>query len=215
MIAGDEPLLDISIQNRYNAQEIMILTTNHLFFFTILLEISYLSLFILTIILPGFRFWPPPKPRSWQFFVSWLIASLVLVNFLLLGLLDYDSFILPHLNQRLPFAVCFFVIGSVIGSWAFLAIGIKNTIGIDDELITCGPYKYSRNPQYLGDSMNILGYLILSNSRMVLIIGILGVTLNLLAPIIEEPWLEERYGKDYLEYKRKVRRCLGKAKAKR
>jgi len=188
----------------------MVQTTNYLFILTILLEVIYLTLFILTLRLPGFRFWPPPRPRSWQFFISWLIASLVMVNFLLIGLLDYDSFILPHLNQRLPFAICIFVIGSGIGSWAFITFGFKNTIGIDNELITRGPYKFSRNPQYLGDSMNILGFLVLSNSMMVLIIGILGISLNLLAPHLEEPWLEQRYGNDYLEYKKKVPRYFGK-----
>lgn len=133
-----------------------------------------------------------------------------MVNFLILGFLDYDSFILPQLKKRLPLAFFIFVIGSGIGSWAFLTFGLKNTIGIDNKLITRGPYKFSRNPQYLGDSMNILGYLVLSNSIMVLIIGILGISLNLLAPLLEEPWLEEKYGEEYLEYKRKVPRYLGK-----
>ena len=188
----------------------MVQTVNYLFIITTLLEVIYLALFILTIRLPGFRFWPPPKPRSWQFIFSWLIAGLVMVNFLLLGLLDYDSFIFPQWNQRLPYALSFFVIGSGIGSWAFLTFGLKNTIGIDNELITRGPYKFSRNPQYLGDSMNILGYIVLSNSIMVFIIGILGISLNLLAPLLEEPWLEERYGEDYLEYKKKVPRFFGK-----
>ena len=188
----------------------MVQTVNYLFIITILLEAIYLALFILTIKLPDFRFWPPPRPKSWQFFVSWLIASLVMVNFLLLGLLDYDSFIFPQLDQRLPYAIGLVVIGSGIGSWAFLTFGLKNTIGIDNELITRGPYRFSRNPQYIGDSMNILGYLVLSNSIMVLIIGLLGISLNLLAPILEEPWLEEMHGEDYLEYKRKVRRYIGK-----
>ena len=188
----------------------MIQPAHYLFFLALLLEVIYLTLFILTLKLPGFRFWPPPKPRSWQFFLSWLIASFVMVNFLLLGILDFDSFILPQLNQRLPYALFIFAIGSGIGSWAFLTFGLKNTIGIDNELITRGPYRFSRNPQYLGDSMNILGYLVLTNSIMVLIIGLLGISLNLLAPLLEEPWLEERYGVDYLEYKRKVRRYIGK-----
>jgi hypothetical protein len=76
-------------------------------------------LFILTIKLPNFRFWPPPKPRSWQFFTAWLIASIVIMNILLLGLFDFDSFVLPHLKQRLPFAIGFLVIGAAIGTWAW------------------------------------------------------------------------------------------------
>jgi hypothetical protein len=84
----------------------------------------YLALFILTIKLPNFRFWPPPQPKSWQFFCSWLIANIVVVNALLLGLLDFDSFIFPHLPQRLPWALGFLASGSVIGGWAWSAYGL-------------------------------------------------------------------------------------------
>ena len=51
-----------------------------LFWVTVALELIYLVLFILTIKLPNFRFLPSPKPRSWQFFAVWLIASVVVVN---------------------------------------------------------------------------------------------------------------------------------------
>lgn len=187
----------------------MIDITQTLFLFSIILELIFVVLFILTKKLPGFRFWPPPKPQSWQFFVSWLIAGSVAVNFLILGLLDFDSFILPHLKQRLPFAISLFLIGSLLGSWAFGTFGLKNTIGVDNKLITGGPYKYSRNPQYIGDSLNIVGFMVITNSRMVWIIGLLGVILNLIAPSVEEPWLEEQYGESYLEYKRRVPRFIG------
>jgi protein-S-isoprenylcysteine O-methyltransferase Ste14 len=98
----------------------------------------------------------------------------------------------------------------LIGGWAFGTFGLKNTIGVDNKLITGGPYKYSRNPQYIGDSLNIIGYMVLTNSWMIWIIGLLGVILNLLTPSIEEPWLEEQYGDIYLEYKSKVPRFIGK-----
>ncbi len=177
-----------------------------LFFTTVVLELVYGLLFILTIKLPGFRFWPPPSPRSWQFFFSWLIALLVGVNFFFLGLLDFDSFFLPPLRQRLPFALVFFVVGTGIGTWSLGAFGLKSTIGLGDKLITSGPYQYTRNPQYIGDSLNIIAYMILTNSCMGWCIGLLGVALNILAPFTEEPWLEERYGEPYLAYKRRVPR---------
>lgn len=184
----------------------------NLFVVTVILELVYVILFVLTIKLPGFRFWPPPKARSWQFFFSWFIAGLVVVNFLVIGLLDFDSFVLFSFRQRLPYAISIFVFGSLIGTWAFVTFGLKNVIGMDDGLVTGGPYRYSRNPQYIGDSLNIIGYMVLTNSWMILVIGILGVLLNLLAPYTEEPWLEERYGDSYREYKRRVPRFIGKVK---
>ena len=185
---------------------------HNLFVVTVLLELVYVVLFVLTIKLPGFRFWPPPKARSWQFFFSWLVAGMVVVNFLVIGLLDFDSFLLFSLKQRLPYAIGIFVLGSLIGLWAFAPFGLKNVIGMEDRLITGGPYRYSRNPQYIGDSLNIIGYIVLTNSWMILVIGVLGVILNLLAPYTEEPWLEERYGERYRKYKRRVPRFIGKVK---
>jgi protein-S-isoprenylcysteine O-methyltransferase Ste14 len=181
-----------------------------LFWATVSLELVYVILFILTIKLPNFRFWPPPKPRSWQFFLSWLIAGVVAVNFLLLGLLDFDSFTLPCLKQRLPFALGFFVIGEIIGGWALHTLGLRNTIGVDHTLITNGPYRYSRNPQYIGDCLTIIGYMVFANSWMTWMVGLLGVGLNLLAPFTEEPWLEERYGEEYKVYQRTVPRFIGR-----
>jgi protein-S-isoprenylcysteine O-methyltransferase Ste14 len=179
-----------------------------LFSAALVLEIIYVWLFVLTIRLPGFRFWPPPSHRSWQFFFSWFIASLVGVSFFFVGLLDFDSFFLPRFLLRLPFALAFFLFGSAIGFWSFSVFGLRAMIGLGDELITNGPYRYSRNPQYIADSLHIMGYMVLTNSSMVWIIGILGVSLNVLAPFTEEPWLEERFGTAYGEYKYRVPRFI-------
>jgi protein-S-isoprenylcysteine O-methyltransferase Ste14 len=184
----------------------------NLFVVTTLMELVYVALFVLTIKLPGFRFWPPPKARSWQFFFAWLVAGLVVVYFLVLGILDFDSFILPPLPHRLPFAVGILVLGTSLGTWAFATFGLKNVIGTAGGLVTNGPYRYTRNPQYIGDSFSIIGYIVLTNSWLVLIMGLLGIILNLLAPYAEEPWLEAQYGESYREYRRQVPRFIGKVK---
>jgi protein-S-isoprenylcysteine O-methyltransferase Ste14 len=178
-----------------------------LFILAVTFEFIYLILFILTIKLPGFRFWPPPSPRSWEFFTAWMTAALVAVIFLLLGLLDFDSSIL-HNWIRIPISLGLFFISFAFGIWAFLTLGFRTTMGLGDRLITDGPYRYSRNPQYIVDSFHILLYMILTNSWMVSVIGILGVALNLLAPFTEEPWLEEKFGSEYLEYKQRVPRFV-------
>lgn len=179
-----------------------------LFLVTISFELFYLLMFVLTIKLPGFRFWPPPSARSWQFFVSWIIASLVALFFLLLGLLDFDSFFL-HNFIRFPVALLLIISGSAIGTWSSMNLGLQATIGLGDELKTTGPYKHSRNPQYIGDSINIMAYMVLTNSWMVWVVGALGVVLNILAPFVEEPWLETKFGPTYVKYKRSVPRFVG------
>jgi protein-S-isoprenylcysteine O-methyltransferase Ste14 len=171
-------------------------------------ELIYLLLFTLTIRGRGFRFWPPPSHRSWQFFVSWLLALVVAANFLFLGLLDFDSSWLPGVWVRAPAAMTLFIIAAVIGIWVYTIFPLRATIGLGKRLITTGPYRYTRNPQYLSDSLSIMGYMIFTNSWMVWVIGALAVLLNILAPFTEEPWLEERFGEAYRQYKNQVPRFI-------
>ena len=184
-----------------------------LFLTALLFELIYILLFILTIRLPGFRFWPPPSARSWQFFSAWLMASIVAVNFFFLGLLDFDSAFLPDLKTRFPVAVILFITGLGFGAWAGSVFGFRAVLGLGNRLVTGGPYRYTRNPQYIGDCLLALSYMILTNSWMAGIIGILGVILNLMAPLTEESWLAERFGASYLEYKRRVPRFFAGRKS--
>ncbi len=177
-----------------------------LFALAILSELVYLALFILTIKRPGFRFWPPPSWHSWQFFAAWLLALTVVLIALYLGLADHDSGPLPGFGVRWIAALLFFVPGCLLGGWAGLAFDLRATLGLGTELILRGPYRYTRNPQYISDSLNAIGYAILVNSWMVGVITLLGVLLNMLAPLTEEPWLDARYGEVYREYRRRVPR---------
>jgi protein-S-isoprenylcysteine O-methyltransferase Ste14 len=85
-------------------------------------------------------------------------------------------------------------------------LSIHSSLGLKGKLITHGPYKYSRNPQYLGDILIFLGIVLISNSLLTLITGIFGILWNILTPFAEEPWLLERFGKVYEDYCKKVRR---------
>ncbi len=180
-----------------------------LLFSAIGLELIYISLFGLTIRGRGFRFWPPPSPRSWQFFAAWVMALLVAVNFFFLGLLNFDSFWLPQLWTRIPFVVFLMLISSVIGIWVYFVFPYRATMGLGNRLITNGPYHYSRNPQYITDSLSIIAFVILTNSWMAGAVGLLGVVLNVMAPFTEEPWLEAKFGDEYRAYKARVPRFLG------
>ncbi len=176
----------------------------------ILVELIYLLLFLLTLKRPGLHFWPPPRLWSWQFFAAWLLAGYVGLVFLLLGVLDLNSGFLPGIWLRLPFVLALFLCAWIIGAWTATVFGLRHTLGLGTRLVTGGPYRYTRNPQYICDSLQILGYMLLTNSWMVWIIGALGVLLNVMAPRVEEPWLEERFGDEYRAYKRRVPRFFGR-----
>ena len=178
-----------------------------LFLTSVSVEVIYIALFVLTIRRPGFRFWPPPSSRSWQFYAAWLLASWVVIGFFFVGLLDFNSAFL-RFWARFPMGILGHILASLIGWWVSTVFGLRSTIGLGNKLITVGPYRYSRNPQYLADMLHILSFMLITNSWLTWIIGVLGVILNLLAPFTEEPWLEAKFGNAYLEYKQNVPRFL-------
>jgi len=74
------------------------------------------------------------------------------------------------------------------------------------KLVTSGPYSYCRNPMLGGVFITLFGLGVLLNSiSLVFIFTPLFILLNLLElKAIEEPELEKRLGREYLEYKRKT-----------
>jgi protein-S-isoprenylcysteine O-methyltransferase Ste14 len=98
--------------------------------------------------------------------------------------------------------------GLIIAIWGIKTLSIHSSLGLKGTLVTRGIYKYSRNPQYLGDILIFIGIIIISNSLLTLITGFLGILWNFLTPFTEEPWLKKQFQEVYDEYCKKVRRFL-------
>jgi protein-S-isoprenylcysteine O-methyltransferase Ste14 len=76
-------------------------------------------------------------------------------------------------------------------------------------LIEEGPFVFSRNPMYLGMTMILLGTSITLGSVIPFIITVVFhfvISLSFILP--EEQSLEETFGQDFIEYKKRVRRWL-------
>jgi protein-S-isoprenylcysteine O-methyltransferase Ste14 len=174
---------------------------------TIISEIILIISFIISAIYPSKRIWPPPKRKSWQYMVIWIPTYISIAGIILLTILDWDTFIIEIPLRHLIGGILL-IGGLLFGLWGVLALGTYASQGLKYKLVTDGPYKYSRNPQYVGDSIAIVGVILIANSLYVTITGILGIIAFLLAPYAEEPWLREQYGEEYIEYCKKVRRYL-------
>ena len=87
-------------------------------------------------------------------------------------------------------------------------MGVKNTSALKEGFVSTGPYRFSRNPQYVGDFFIFAGISIIANSELVLVTHMLTSLVFLVAPLAEEPWLEEQYGEQYISYRRDVTRFL-------
>lgn len=74
-------------------------------------------------------------------------------------------------------------------------------------MVTDGPFRFSRNPIYLGGVTVLLGIAILLGSLVSFCFPVLlFLLLNLIYIPSEEKEMEKRFGIEYVEYKRSVRR---------
>ena len=107
----------------------------------------------------------------------------------------------------------FIVFGIVLNIWAdFLLKKGETTVKPYEnptQLITSGPFRISRNPQYLGFAAILLGIAINHGTLITFVSPITFVILmELLFIRFEEKNLKGVFGKKYINYKKKVRRWI-------
>ena len=100
------------------------------------------------------------------------------------------------------------LLGGMLAVWGMVTVGWKNTSGQRGGLVSAGPYRFTRNPQYLGDIVFFIGVGVIANSVFLWIAHLLLALVFVVGPLTEEPWLEEQYGDAYREYRRRVPRFL-------
>lgn len=104
-------------------------------------------------------------------------------------------------------------VGALFASWARLSMGeswgspAQHDIKIQKDLITRGPFKYSRNPIYVGLMVMFIGFELALRSWLILLAIPLYYFINR-AIQTEEKLLDQHFGKEYSEYTKKVGRFL-------
>lgn len=151
---------------------------------------------------PGVQF-PPPALFALAFGVAWVLDGSV---------------------RALPFPAVSQMVARMIGGFIGI-VGLSITIsGIAafrrvmtaifpnqpaNELVTDGPYRFTRNPMYTGFTLVYIGCAFLANTMWPLML--LPVVLGLLFILVirrEEAYLSDAFGDQYAAYCRRVRRWL-------
>lgn len=158
-----------------------------------------LASLLVSIMRPSRRIWPPPGRASWQFWWLWALTLVVWLGLHALAILDWNTWFYPH-PARLWIGGALLLAGTILALWGVHAVGVHNSLGLKGELVTRGPYRFTRNPQYLGDIAILVGLAILANSELVALATLPALLLPILAPYAEEPWLEARFGAPYRHY---------------
>jgi len=175
---------------------------------TLTAEVVMTLLVAVSIVLPQRSIWPPSQQQAWGQHVMLILFSVSAVGVVLLGLVDWSRFIIP-VWIRIAAGVPLWLIGNVLALWAMAALGVAPTSGDEGALVRRGPYGFSRNPQYLGFIVGLVGWGLMSNSALTLIASVVGIIPLALVPFAEEPWLLAHHGAAYEEYRRAVPRFVG------
>ena len=79
--------------------------------------------------------------------------------------------------------------------------------------VAIGPYRFVRNPMYIGGWILFIGFGLYLRSISILLFSLVWLLLaHLFIIFFEEPGLEKRFGDSYFEYKKSVRRWIPQCK---
>lgn len=104
-------------------------------------------------------------------------------------------------------------VSAVLGGWGLSwFLRLRTTVlpfRPSEALITSGPYRFSRNPLYISTGI-LYAALALWSAQLwaLLLLPAALAVLQRLVIVKEEAYLERRFGREYLDYKARVRRWL-------
>ncbi|AFK17782.1 isoprenylcysteine carboxylmethyltransferase family protein [Haloferax mediterranei ATCC 33500] len=164
---------------------------------------------ILVVTLTTTRQWWPPGDKTWAYYLHWSLVGVFNISILAAAVLDWNQWILPR-----PASLVVGAVISALGTGIFVrsanVMQSDEVRGVTGDLYTGGPYAYSRNPQYVGMIVGVVGFALLTNSVFVAVLATAHVGWILLLPLAEEPHLRAEYRDEYEQYTAHVPRFVGR-----
>lgn len=151
------------------------------------------------------------KPVKRPLFIPPQIAFIALViGSLLHALLPVTWRVLPAVPI---IGVVLMIVGVALALWAVLLFRAKRTpvypTTQPTTLVTSGPFRFTRNPIYLGFLTILLSVVFLIGSLPMLVAPLLFLlVMNFYYLPFEETKMEKTFGETYLNYRQRVRRWL-------
>lgn len=170
------------------------------------------------LILPIIWFATDPRPKKERLtqYLTFKGILLIIIQYSLiyLNFTTQNTIIFDKDLEYIPiFGVILYLVGMIISIWSKLTMGKvwgrpgQHDIKRQSVLIKSGPFRFSRNPIYLGLILIFLGYSLALKSVFI-ILNVLLIGFFYFSVLKEETLLEKYFGKEYLKYKERVRRFI-------
>ncbi|MDR3609933.1 MAG: isoprenylcysteine carboxylmethyltransferase family protein [Ignavibacteriaceae bacterium] len=148
------------------------------------------------------------KPKSWLQNVPVYFTVITLVALILgvfrLGVIEYK----PEFITFRSVGLILYIIFSWVQIWSFKSLGEFYSQEIliykNHDLISKGPYKFLRHPQYLAQMLVDLGGGIAVMSYLLLPVAIIEIPFLIMRALLEEKLLEKNFKERFAEYKKKT-----------
>jgi len=179
------------------------------FIFGIILaaESVLLSALFFSWLLPDTRIWPPDRVGGWRWCCTLVSMAIACAGILVLVALSWRA-VFEMSPARIVVGLTLAVFGRYTSFSGNRKLRLHMTFGGRETVVMDGIYAITRNPQYVGDVMALLGLLLLTNLPEAWVAIGLFCTWFLAAPFVEEPWLVQQYGNMFREYAARVPRFL-------
>jgi protein-S-isoprenylcysteine O-methyltransferase Ste14 len=159
----------------------------------------------------------PPSLAARIFTVArglvWSAAFVALWTWFAVGARSYDRripFALPAGLRPVGWAVALagaLLAGACIATFVTVGRGTPAPFDPPREFVATGPYRFVRNPMYVGGAAVLLGAgLALSSPGILALALVFLVAMHLLVLVHEEPSLTEKFGPSYRRYRSTVNR---------
>jgi len=147
------------------------------------------------------------KPKTYVQTLPLVLSTITLV-FLIISVFQIGTFEYRIDNQTLRIiGLCFYIIFSWVQIWAFKVLGDNYSQDIaikkDHKLVTSGPFKIVRHPQYLSQMLMDLGGAVATLSFILAPLALIQLPFLLMRASFEDKLLEKHFGENFRSYKKK------------
>lgn len=147
------------------------------------------------------------KPKTYLQTLPLVLSTITLVV-LIISVFQIGTFEYRNDNQPLRIiGLCFYIVFSWLQIWAFKVLGENYSQDIaikkDHKLVTSGPFKIVRHPQYLSQMLMDLGGAVATLSFILAPLALIQIPFLLMRASFEDKLLEKHFGDNFRSYKKK------------